>query len=63
MPFRVNKTYLVDTEDVDEAYNLTKIDNQKVATLAVGQIMPYDPAAAANNKTAQVGAALPPATR
>ncbi len=39
MPFRVTKTYLVDTDDADEAYELTKIKNDKVDTLSVGQIV------------------------
>ena len=43
MPIRVTKTYLVDTNDVDEAYELTKPTSDKVATLGVGQLMHFDP--------------------
>lgn len=52
MPMLVNKTYLVDTNDADEAYQLTKIENDKVGTYAVGQIRPYDPNAAQPGKSA-----------
>jgi hypothetical protein len=43
MPMLVTKTYLVDTDDVDDAYQLTKIDSNRVGTFSVGQIRPYDP--------------------
>lgn len=43
MAILVNKTFLVDTNDVDEAYALTKPTSDKVGTFAVGQIRPYDP--------------------
>lgn len=45
MPILVNKTYLVLTEDIDEAYDLTKIANDKVDIFAVGRIVNYDPSA------------------
>lgn len=43
MPIRVTKIYIVDTNDVDEAYELTKPTSDRVATLGVGQLMHFDP--------------------
>lgn len=39
----VNKTYIVQTDDPDEAHDLTKIQNDKVKIFSIGQIRPYDP--------------------
>ena len=42
MAMMVTRTYVVDTEDVDEAYQLTK-GSGKVGDYAIGQIRPFDP--------------------
>jgi hypothetical protein len=47
MPMLVTKTYICDTDDVDEAYEWTKPMNDKIATFQVGQIRPFDPNAPA----------------
>jgi hypothetical protein len=51
MPILVTKTYIVDTDDVDEAHELTKPTSKKVATLVVGGIKPY----VIQNNAAQTG--------
>ena len=46
MPILVSKTYLCDTDSMDEAYDMTKPTNDKVETFQVGQMRPYSPATA-----------------
>lgn len=53
MAMLVNKTFLVDTDDVDEANELTKPTSDKVGTVAIGQIRPYDDSAQPTKQKAQ----------
>jgi hypothetical protein len=54
----VIKKFVVDTESVDEAHELTKPSNDKVETLEVGSIKPFvepqSPAPTAAGATARV---------
>lgn len=43
MPILVNKIYLCDTENMDEAYDWTKPTHEKVETFQVGQMRSFDP--------------------